>query len=128
MKDIIYLDLNEVEIFGWEGTKGTELSDLVISKIEEGIKEDDDFPEVLVIKIDDKTYCLCQEIKDSQNLIDGGHHRTYAHYLTKKKLKCKSIDSSLIPDIKNWEPIKNWKIKKDEGEYNYRINRYKNYR
>ena len=90
--DIIFLDLDKVNLFGWEKYK----SDKVVFYVAERALLGDDFPPVPVVKIDKETYQLdfsSRRIYDSEILgeiliRDGGHKRAVGHYLAGLPLKC----------------------------------------
>ena len=84
MDKTIYLDLNKVNLYGWEKKK----SDLVIDSIVRGIEADDNFEDpVLVYRIDENTYQLTLE-ENYYGEIDCGHRRAVGHYIANKPLKC----------------------------------------
>jgi hypothetical protein len=71
---IVDLDLSKVTIYGRENNKSAQ----VIESILIGMELGDDIPPVPVDMIDENTYA-----------IDEGHHRTIAHMIAEKPLKCK---------------------------------------
>jgi hypothetical protein len=74
--ELFYLDLNKIELQGWEDGK----SDLVVAVMIEGIKLGHDFPAVEVVQVDD-----FYQLRKS---FGGGHHRAVAHYIQGVPLKC----------------------------------------
>jgi len=87
--DIIFLDLNEVNLWGFEDKK----SEKVIESIVLGIEAEDDFPAVQVYRLDDTNYQLTYfEDPTNSNFVDGGHNRAVAHYIANKPLKCRLYD------------------------------------
>ena len=130
MDKTFYLDLDEYDLLGWEGDK---LSDKVVSSIVEGISEEDEFPAVPVIKVNDLTYCLCNKTRSMPNgklsiLVDGGHHRAYGHYISNKPLKCYMSDTKEKPDLGKMTSISTWRPQEDHGEYEERIEMFQDYR
>lgn len=90
--NIIYLDLNKVDLYGWEREK----SDLVIDSIVRGIEAGDDFPAVPVMMINEGKYQLDDIIlkyhhsfTGTFNPVDGGHRRALGHYIANQPLKCR---------------------------------------
>jgi hypothetical protein len=88
--NITFLDLNKVDLYGWESAK----SDLVINSIFCGALARDNFPPVPVVKISEKIYQLdsrvgkCYEINGNDEFIcDGGHKRSVGHYIANVPLK-----------------------------------------
>ena len=117
--DIVYLDLNSVDLFGWERKK----SDLVIDSIVRGIEAGDEFPAVPVMVISEGKAAVNEgetTINEGKYLLDkfparsvivkgkyqldsiilkyhpsisgpwdGGHRRALGHYIANKPLKCR---------------------------------------
>jgi hypothetical protein len=113
--EIIYLDLENIELYGYEREK----SDLCIDAIIRGVESGDDFEAVDVFKVDENRY----------DLIFQGHHRAVGHYLANKPLKCvlRSENSPLVKD-EDRISIKDIEIVDDKGEYNHAKQAFKNYR
>jgi hypothetical protein len=88
MEEIFYLDLHKNELYGWEPLKNKERIDSIV----DGIRKNDNFPAVPVHRTIDNQFFLSKNILLESGLIDGGHHRAVAHYITRKPLKCKLID------------------------------------
>ncbi len=88
--DIIWLDLDKVDLFGWEDLKYASKLAKMVRDIEKG----DEFPEVL-IAVRNGRYALSGRCEVARNkygsLTDnyGGHHRAVAHYIAGMPLKCK---------------------------------------
>ena len=83
LTEIIWLDLNKVNIFGFEMEKDIATVARMVRNVESGA----DFPPVYVTKIDDKNYILSgYEVSEENNY--GGHHRALAHWIVGKPLKC----------------------------------------
>ena len=83
----LFLDLHEVEIYGWEEYKSKTLVDSILR----GIASGDSFPPVAVIQysgfyaLDFWTY---DDRFSQSDRRDGGHTRSIAHYLSHKPLRC----------------------------------------
>ena len=92
MVEIIFLDLDAVKPFGWEGQK----SDLVIDSIIRGINAGDNFPAVYIEKIDDENYQLTPDYYKERSCLDpdGGHNRAVGHYIAGRPLKCFLVGNS----------------------------------
>ena len=84
--EIVYLDLEKVEIFGQEKYKRI----LDIAKMVRDIQSGADFPPVLVDMIDEKTYILnrLMDVLDNNGTNYGGHHRALSHWIAGVPLKC----------------------------------------
>jgi len=117
-EEIVYLDLDEVELWGWEDSK----SDLVIDAIVRGIEAGDDFPAVPVVRLKDG-YCLWPfaRLKGGRSsFTDGGHHRAAGHYIAGEPLKCRVVRTHDDLTISNYYwadvPIESIEIFDDDGE------------
>ena len=89
LEDIIWLDLDKVEIYGFEDFKDVYNIAQMVRNIESGAE----FPPVYVAKINDTKYVLSgyrNLDKDGRLIYDnyGGHHRALAHWIAGKPLKC----------------------------------------
>ena len=91
--DIIFLNLDEVDLFGTEGRKRVSKVAQYVRDIEKG----DNFPPVFVVKVDDNKYLLSgykfysktnTGDRDYKKLNYGGHYRALAHYIAGIPLKC----------------------------------------
>ncbi|MBI4177631.1 MAG: hypothetical protein HY516_04685 [Candidatus Aenigmarchaeota archaeon] len=101
-----FLDLNEVELYGWETFKNAMLIDSMVRGIEAG----DDFPPVHVNRFSDTEYRLTVSR-------DGGHKRAVAHYITGRPLKVKIEETPPGLGIGHPYPIKDILLVDDQGEY-----------
>ncbi len=82
--EIFFIDLNKVDLIGWERIKSIEVIDYLVQRIYAG----DEFPPVPVSQVDDTTFHLYSYLAIRKNeLVDGGHHRAVAHYIAGKPLK-----------------------------------------
>ncbi|MBI2103162.1 hypothetical protein HYT55_04940 [Candidatus Woesearchaeota archaeon] len=99
MSTIIYLNLEQIMLYGYQQS----VSDLKVEAIMRGIEAGDVFPPVLVRKRNEKEYELgvFRDPEDKENY--GGHHRAVAHYIGDVPLRCKV-----------WE----WRSDADCEEYN----------
>jgi len=88
MEETIYLDLDNITLFGWEDNK----SSTKVERMIKDIKRGDIFPPVPVLKINDSVYSLVY-ISDAN--IGGGHYRAIAHNKIHKPLNC--IPSKGLP-------------------------------
>ena len=79
------LDLNKINLFGWEDKKSERVIDYLVYRI----GQNDELPLVDVLKVNETTYILDYIEKHSQNCAKGGHHRTLAYYITNRKLRCR---------------------------------------
>ena len=126
--EFVYLDLNEVDLFGWESQK----SDLVIDSIIKGIEAGDDFPHVPVYRINDKCYSLIRDIDYETGTIEGGHHRAVGHYIANKPLKCSIYSNKIRSRLHNFN-IKNILLVNDDtldraAKYEIRKRMFPDYR
>ncbi|MFA7707939.1 MAG: hypothetical protein WCX73_03245 [Candidatus Pacearchaeota archaeon] len=87
----IYLNLNKVELVGWEYNKSFDK----VARFVEDIKKGDSFPSVPVKKIKDNLYSLIYISERWDFIEDGGHNRAVAHYITNKSLKCNLVGKGL---------------------------------
>lgn len=94
LEEIIYLDLNRVNLWCFERYKEAYTVDSMVRGIELG----DDFPPVLVYRIDDWNYELTNTQVGENNL--GGHYRAIAHYIANQKLKCMITSSKPEVQVK----------------------------
>ena len=78
MDKIIFLNLDIVDLYGWEIRKPKKKIDNIIKGISEGVE----FDPVDVYKIDNRTYYIAHDW--GKEGYEGGHSRALAHY--KKKL------------------------------------------
>ena len=100
IKTTILLDLNEVDLYIWEQRKSFQD---IQQKLEELISGKDFLP-IPLGKIDEKKYFLHPYIINKQTgLVDGGHHRSAAYYLTDRKL-IGTIFPSPICDLNQQNP------------------------
>ncbi|PIN88952.1 hypothetical protein COU57_06825 [Candidatus Pacearchaeota archaeon CG10_big_fil_rev_8_21_14_0_10_32_14] len=120
-QNIVWLDLQKVKLLGYEDGH----SDKVLDSLVRGIENGNSFPPVPVFKLDEKTYALHSGKKVSLkysgrvfNHVDGGHHRSLAHFIAQANLKCEIIDE--IPDMIGLIPIDKMTIVDDAGEYQKR--------
>jgi len=83
---IVFLNLDEVELYGWEKEKSWYTIDAIVRGIELG----DDFPAVKVIRRMDGSYEIASTAKlvGGKIIGDGGHSRATGHYIGGKPLKC----------------------------------------
>ncbi|MFQ5531711.1 MAG: hypothetical protein ACE5ES_03795 [Candidatus Nanoarchaeia archaeon] len=100
MDKIRYLDLDSVELFGWE----TDKSDLLVDAICRGIELGDEFPPVPVHEIEGKYY-LSMIRDDPIGRSDGGHYRSVGHYIMKKPLK---VEIVVLPKYDQGFPPLGW--------------------
>ncbi len=95
MKEI-YLDLQEVDLYGWERYKSQTLVDSLLR----GIAMGDVFPPVPVVQ-NDGFYSLDSFAHDARfsqsDIREGGHTRAIAHYLARKSLRCVLTGVSQLP-------------------------------
>ncbi len=92
--DIVWLNLDEVTLSGFEHMKYTDKIAKYVRAIESGA----DFPPVFVTKLEEGKYVLSGYwARDSAGVLIkdrfgeynyGGHHRSLAHYIAGKPLKC----------------------------------------
>lgn len=131
MDKIRYLDLDSVELFGWE----TDKSDLLVDAICRGIELGDEFPPVPVHEIEGKYY-LSMIRDDPIGRSDGGHYRSVGHYIMKKPLK---VEIVVLPKHDQGFPPLGWgtlrptwigdiEIVDDDGRYATKRRIFPNYR
>ena len=85
---IIYLNLDEVELQGWEREK----SGLTLAAMDEGLKLGHKFPPVDVTRVGPNKFQLTVGYeKNSSNDSYGGHYRSALHYIEGVPLKCREI-------------------------------------
>lgn len=108
----IFLDLHKVPLYGWEKQKSRERIDRFVH----GLQEGEVFPPVFVWKIRNQGYNLDKRRADPlRKLIDGGHHRAIAHYLTQKVLR--AIITEEVPFIPSYSYlIKELEVVEASGE------------
>jgi hypothetical protein len=83
--EIVWLDLDEVELIGWEEIKDVAEIARFVRKIDAG----KDFPPVFVAQVGEKYVLSCySEFRYCANENYGGHHRALAYYIAGKPLKC----------------------------------------
>ncbi|MBR9683000.1 hypothetical protein GOV03_00480 [Candidatus Woesearchaeota archaeon] len=93
--ECLYLDLKVISVLGFEDEKFcTDIEEII-----EGIHEGAEFPPVFLVPVgepDKLQYRLTQldDYHDISNL--GGHHRSVAHYLENKLLRCLILEPSLV--------------------------------
>tara|TARA_Y100000310_G_C20652928_1_gene800453 strand:+ start:1734 stop:2171 length:438 start_codon:yes stop_codon:yes gene_type:complete len=80
---VIELDLQRVNLFGWEEYK----SDLVINSLVYGLSLGDKLPPVNVLQIDPFTYQLARHNIADEERLDGGHCRSVASRQAKIPLR-----------------------------------------
>jgi hypothetical protein len=80
MNPDVFLDLNKVELYGYESRK----SDKVIEAIIRGISSGDTFPAVNVCEVEPGKFLLLRP--------EGGHQRACGHYIENKPLRCNVWD------------------------------------
>lgn len=117
MNEIIYLDLHNVDLYGWEVRKPKKKIDNIIR----GINENVDFEPVEVYKINDNTYQLNREFFIDEHghtqIKSGGHSRSNAHAKTNTLLKCILKGSLDEIDLGDHMPFKVNDIKSYTGEF-----------
>jgi len=124
---IQYLNLNQVQLFGFESKK----SDKIIDSMVRGIEAGDEFPAVPVKQFDDISFTLSRfPAEEHAYITDGGHNRAIAHYIANKPLKVIILDTTnhlwepwmarediriakLIDDLEHGKGKSTYKIKKD---------------
>ncbi len=106
MGEITYLDLDKVELYGWETFKDVMFIDSMVRGIEAG----DDFPPVHVNKFSDTEYRLAVSR-------DGGHRRAVAHYVAGRPLKVIIEETPPGLGISHPYPIIEIVLTDDFGEY-----------
>ncbi len=84
MGELLWLDLEQVTLYGHEDGNSEEK----INSIMKGIDLGDVFPPVFVRIISEDKYRLYFHFDPFDNTNFGGHHRAIAHYRKKKPLKC----------------------------------------
>ena len=89
LEDIIWLDLDKVELYGFEKFKHVK----VIANMVREIEAEADFPPVYVAKLENKKYALSGYYDEVERTLRGddnygGHHRALAHWIAGKPLKC----------------------------------------
>lgn len=103
--NIVWLNLDEVDLFGWEEGKSVKAIARMVRKIE----ADKELPPVFVAVVEGK-YVLsaCPEFRYREPENYGGHHRALAHYISKIPLKCQITEDYRNERIKSMEnSIKN---------------------
>ena len=80
----VYLDLHEVDLYGWEKRKSAEK----IKEMLEGIANGSVFPAVPVFETTFGVLLLDPKVKFQNGFLDGGHHRAVAHYIAQVPLRC----------------------------------------
>jgi hypothetical protein len=119
----IYLDWSKDQLLGWEPEKSVD----VVEAIVRGIKAGADFPAVPIHKVSENVYCLSPLRETKDGLLDGGHCRAIAHYLTGNPLKCELL-GGLPPVPEAWEIlIEEISLVPDSGQYAEHKKRFPNY-
>ena len=86
MASELFLNLNEVTLLGYEY-----VTDQCIDFIIKGIENNDVFPSIRVLILDDGSYLLVPP--------DGGHNRAVGHYIENKPLRIIIVDlDAIIPE------------------------------
>ncbi|MBI4919270.1 hypothetical protein HY837_05020 [archaeon] len=112
--EIIELDLEQVDLLGFQ----EEVVEEVVNSIIKGIKQGGNFPPVFVTKVDEKTYTINCKQDPSDDSNRGGHHRALAHYKTKTRLKCLITAYNPAENLSRFSiHIKDCKLKKDPEWY-----------
>lgn len=86
--DLFYLDLQAVDLYGWERDKSSAL----VRNLQAGIRSGWEFPSVPVVRFN-YGFQLVPYGVNEVNLCDGGHHRAVAHYMEKRPLKCRLVEN-----------------------------------
>ncbi|MDP3733979.1 MAG: hypothetical protein Q8R37_02010 [Nanoarchaeota archaeon] len=84
MADLIYLDLNAVQLYGSQSAVETNC----VNALSQGIELGDTMPPVHVVKINPERYELTLKGLDFYKENLGGHHRAVAHYIANALLPC----------------------------------------
>ncbi len=72
---ISFLDLNKVDLFGWESPQSIQSVDAIVR----GIENNDVFPPVFVLRLEEDVFRLFTP--------DGGHTRAIGHYIANQPLR-----------------------------------------
>ena len=120
----IELDLNKVELFGWEPSN----SDKSIAAMIKGILAGDEIPRVPIHRQTENVYFLSPLWETKDGLQDAGHTRAVAHYIENRILKCVLLDGGPCNPPDTDVNIKDIEIVDDTGQYEERIKRFPNYR
>lgn len=123
MSEIIYLDLNKCNLFGWE----TKKSESVIEAIIKGIENNNEFPAVPVHE-EFGDYYLSPLKETHDGLPDGGHYRSLGHLESKKLLKCELLGGGPIWPHNMYIHISDISIVPDSGQFEEHKKRFPNYR
>ncbi len=116
MSNTIFLNLEQITLYGFQDT----VSDLKVDAIIRGIEAGDDFTPVLVKKRNDVEYELgpFMDYEDEDNY--GGHHRAVAHYIANVPLKCRLWENKYDPEsLETPINIKDIIIADDKGQYEH---------
>lgn len=93
---VIFLDLDEVVLYGFQRDIETEH----LTSILKGVDREDIFPPVYVRRVNPELYILDINANNSEGGMDGGHHRSYAHFLRGKPLR--AIVTNEISDLPDY--------------------------
>ena len=132
MTTIIYLNLEQITLYGFQKM----VTDLKVDAIIRGIEAGDVFPPILVRKRTGGEYELgvFRDSEDWENY--GGHHRAVAHYIEGVPLRCKvwewrsdadceEYNELIVPTLR-FIKIEDIILKEDKGEYRIARGMYKN--
>lgn len=109
LKKKVLLDLNKINLWGYETKKNVDYINDLIEQINNGEK----LLPVMVYQIDEINYQLTRILLEPfKNRIDGGHNRAIAHYLAKVPLECRLI--GYRPEITEKVNIKNIQLLPNE--------------
>jgi hypothetical protein len=85
--EIVEIDLNQEDLFGWESRKSDLVIDALVRAIESGAK----IPPIYVYSTE-RGFFLAPAIEDTRvRLSDGGHNRAVAHFIAGKPLKAEVL-------------------------------------
>jgi len=112
-KERVHLDLEKIDLYGWEGSVNKYKFDSVIR----GINAGDRFPPVRVFKINEHIYQLTDLATEDESRKEGGHTRSFAHYKTKKPLECVVEGMMEHVDFDEFGEINIRDLKLDDGDY-----------
>ena len=83
----ILLDLLITDLFGFHKS----VDELTVMSMIEIIKSGADLPPVKIVTENNQTYHLTFLIDSETGRPDGGHHRAYSYFLSKKLLPCEIV-------------------------------------
>jgi len=86
--ELILLDLTQVSLWGFQGA----VSKDNFQKILECITNKEILPPVNICRFSASQYFLTNLVDDATMHLDGGHTRSYAHYIAKMPLLCREVD------------------------------------